>query len=196
MELTGETVIPADRETVWEALNDPETLKRSIHGCQSLEQETDGGFKAAIRAKVGPLQAVLNGKVTLSNLNPPESYTLTGEGSLGAAGFAKGSADVSLATVPEGTKLSYTAQAQVGGKLAALGSRLVQQAAAKQADAFFAAFAKNVAAEVTAAAAPVAPATAASPQAAVLGTWTNPPSWMLPVSVGTWVLIVLMILLG
>ena len=138
MDITGEYRIPASREKVWAALNDPETLRASIPGCESLERVSDEGFAATVVAKVGPVRAKFKGQVTLSDLNPPEGYKISGEGKGGAAGFAKGGADVKLvAESGEMTVLSYTARADVGGKLAQLGSRLVDATAKKMADEFF-----------------------------------------------------------
>lgn len=138
MELTGEHTIQADRQKVWESLNDPEILKQCIPGCEEIEQSGDNEFSAKVKAKVGPVNSRFSGKVTLSNLNPPESYTISGEGSGGAAGFAKGGADVKLEEIDASqTKLSYKVDAQVGGKLAQLGQRLIQSTANKYAKQFF-----------------------------------------------------------
>jgi uncharacterized protein len=145
MDMTGQYRIPAPRERVWAALNDPATLKASLPGCQSLEKLSDREFAAIVLAKVGPVQAKFNGNVTLSNLNPPESYTISGEGKGGAAGFAKGGADVTLIEEGEVTVLTYTAKADVGGKLAQLGSRLIDGTAKKMADEFFDNFSRQVA---------------------------------------------------
>jgi uncharacterized protein len=145
MDMTGEYRITAPREQVWAALNDPATLKASLPGCQSLEKVSEREFAATVVAKVGPVQAKFNGNVTLSNLNPPESYTISGEGKGGAAGFAKGGADVRLVEEGEITVLTYTARADVGGKLAQLGSRLIDGTAKKMADEFFDNFSKQVA---------------------------------------------------
>ncbi|HEX5079148.1 MAG TPA: carbon monoxide dehydrogenase subunit G [Geminicoccaceae bacterium] len=138
MDMRGEYRIPAPRAQVWAALNDPAVLKASLPGCESLERLSDHEFAATVAAKVGPVRAKFNGQVTLSDLNPPESYKITGEGKGGAAGFAKGGADVTLVEeAAEITLLSYTARADVGGKLAQLGSRLVDATAKKMADEFF-----------------------------------------------------------
>jgi uncharacterized protein len=145
MDMTGEYRITAPREQVWAALNDPATLKASLPGCQSLEKVSEREFAATVVAKVGPVQAKFNGNVTLSNLNPPESYTISGQGKGGAAGFAKGGADVRLVKEGEITVLTYTARADVGGKLAQLGSRLIDGTAKKMADEFFDNFSKQVA---------------------------------------------------
>jgi carbon monoxide dehydrogenase subunit G len=145
MDMTGQYRIPAPREQVWAALNDPATLKASLPGCQSLEKVSDREFVATVVAKVGPVQAKFNGNVMLTNLNPPESYTISGEGKGGAAGFAKGGADVRLLEEGEDTVLTYTAKADVGGKLAQLGSRLIDGTAKKMADEFFNNFSKQVA---------------------------------------------------
>lgn len=144
MEMTGEYRIPAPRERVWAALNDPETLKACIPGCESLESGAENEFKATVRAKVGPVSARFSGKVTLSEFDPPKSYRISGEGTGGAAGFAKGGAVVTLEEDGTGTILRYTADAQVGGKLAQIGSRLIDGTAKKLADEFFEAFAAKV----------------------------------------------------
>jgi carbon monoxide dehydrogenase subunit G len=158
MDLTGEYRIPAPRETVWVALNNPEILKICIPGCEELNKASDTEFVARVVAKIGPVKAGFSGKVTLSDLDPPNGYTITGEGQGGAAGFAKGGAKVWLEAVDGGaaTILHYSADAQIGGKLAQIGSRLVEGTAKKLADEFFAAFAVQAAG-----AAPAAPPTAA-----------------------------------
>ncbi len=143
MELKGEYRIPAPRESVWAMLNDPAVLRECIPGCELLEGSAEEGFKARVTTKVGPVKATFNGEVSLSNLNPPESYTISGEGKGGVAGFAKGGADVHLAEEGGNTVLSYKATAQVGGKLAQLGSRLIDSTAKKLADQFFACFAEK-----------------------------------------------------
>ncbi|HLW27745.1 MAG TPA: carbon monoxide dehydrogenase subunit G [Kiloniellales bacterium] len=141
MEMVGEQRIPAPRSVVWEALNDPEVLKASIPGCESLERNESGdGFDAKVRAKVGPVNARFGGTVVLSDIVPPESYTISGEGKGGSAGFAKGSAKVQLTEEGSDTLLSYTVDARVGGKLAQLGSRLIDGTARKMADDFFTRF--------------------------------------------------------
>ena len=137
MELTGTRVISADIATVWTHLNSAETLAACIPGCQELEGNPDDGFSAVVKQKVGPVSATFKGAVTLENLNPPHSYTLIGEGKGGVAGFAKGRADVTLTQTPEGTELSYTVDAKVGGKLAQLGNRVVGGFARNMADKFF-----------------------------------------------------------
>jgi uncharacterized protein len=159
MDLTGDYRIPAPRETVWAALNNPEILKVCIPGCEELNKTSDTEFVARVVAKIGPVKAGFGGKVTLSDLDPPNSYTITGEGQGGAAGFAKGGAKVRLEAVDGGTAtvLHYAADAQIGGKLAQIGSRLVEGSAKKLADEFFAAFAAQAAA-----AAPAAPTPAAA----------------------------------
>jgi carbon monoxide dehydrogenase subunit G len=144
MQLTGEYRIEAPREQVWQALNDPEVLKLCIPGCEELDKTSDTGFAAKVRAKVGPVSARFAGAVTLSELNPPESYTISGEGKGGAAGFAKGGAKVHLAEDGGATTLSYEVDAQVGGKLAQIGSRLISGTAKKMADDFFGTFAEVV----------------------------------------------------
>jgi uncharacterized protein len=140
MEMHGERRIPTSRQQVWERLNDPETLKECIPGCQSVEKVSDTEFTAKVRAKVGPVSANFAGKVTLSDLDPPAGYTISGEGTGGVAGFAKGSAKVALEEEGGETIMRYGVQAQVGGKLAQIGSRLIDGTARKMADQFFTKF--------------------------------------------------------
>lgn len=164
MEMTGEHRIAAPRSVVWDGLNDPEVLRRSIPGCDSLEKTSPTEMTATVTAKVGPVKASFGGQVTLSNLNPPESYTISGEGKGGAAGFAKGGADVRLVEDGDGTILHYSVKANIGGKLAQLGARLIDGTARKMADDFFVRFATEVEqrARTTApAVTPVEPLTAA-----------------------------------
>ncbi|QGZ34461.1 SRPBCC family protein [Stappia indica] len=140
MDLVGEYRILAGRGAVWAALNDADVLRRCIPGCEELEKVSDREMTATVVAKIGPVKATFKGAVTLENLNPPESYTIVGEGKGGVAGFAKGAADVSLAEDGAETVLSYTVKAQVGGKLAQLGSRLIVSTSRKMADEFFGKF--------------------------------------------------------
>lgn len=166
MELTGEQRIPAPRQKVWEALNDPDILGQAIPGCQSIEKHGDDKFSAKVKAKVGPVSATFGGEVTLSELNPPESYTISGEGKGGAAGFAKGGAKVRLEEDgPNATILHYTVTANVGGKLAQIGSRLIDSTAKKLSGEFFEKFSEVVAGPAPAAAEVAAPA-ASMPEAA------------------------------
>jgi carbon monoxide dehydrogenase subunit G len=169
MELKGEYRIPAPREQVWEMLNDPAVLRECIPGCDSLEGNAEDGFAARVTTKVGPVKATFNGDVTLSNLNPPESYTISGEGKGGVAGFAKGGADVHLADEGGNTVLTYTVNAQVGGKLAQLGSRLIDSTARKLADQFFACFANKAGAGAGAPAAAELPPAAVPPAGVLTG---------------------------
>ena len=164
MEMTGEFRIPAPRQRVWEGLNDPEVLKQCIPGCQALEKVSDTEFNGKVIASVGPVRAAFGGKVTLSDLDPPQGYTISGEGSGGVAGFAKGGAKVNLAEDGAATILSYAVQAQVGGKLAQVGSRLIDGVARKMASDFFGHFAAVMAPEqpVPAAAAVMGPEQPAS----------------------------------
>jgi len=164
MDMQGEQRIAAPRDVVWAALNDPEVLKECIPGCQSVEKTSDTGFSAVVVAKVGPVSAKFSGKVTLSDIDPPNGYTISGEGQGGVAGFGKGGAKVTLSDDGAGTLLRYTASAQVGGKLAQIGSRLVDSAAAKMAEDFFTKFNQVAAAKAApppAMDAPVAPPPAA-----------------------------------
>ena len=140
LNMEGEERIEAPIRKVWEALNDPEVLKASIPGCQSLEKKSDNELAATVVLKIGPIKATFLGEVTLSNLNPPSGYTISGEGKGGIAGFAKGGADVTLTEDGDETVLVYDAKAEIGGKLAQLGSRLVGSSAKKLAQQFFADF--------------------------------------------------------
>ena len=144
MDMTGEFRIPAPRQRVWDGLNDPAILKECIPGCETMEKNSDTEFTAKVIAKVGPVRAAFSGKVTLSDLDPPKGYKISGQGDGGVAGFAKGGATVKLAPKNGGTVLSYNVDAQIGGKLAQLGQRLVNGAAKKIADDFFANFANAV----------------------------------------------------
>lgn len=145
MTMQGEVTLPADREAVWAALNDPAVLKACIPGCQELEKVSDTEFAAIAKVAVGPVKATFKGNVTLSDIDAPNGYTITGEGQGGVAGFAKGGAKVRLAEAEGGTQLSYDVEAQVGGKIAQLGGRLINGVAKKYADQFFGNFAKLLA---------------------------------------------------
>jgi carbon monoxide dehydrogenase subunit G len=144
MEMTGEHRINLPQDLVWRALNDPEVLKASIPGCEELVRDGDTRFKGRVAASVGPVRAKFSGEAVLSDIDPPNGYVLTGSGSGGAAGMAKGSAAVRLTTDGEVTVLRYEAKAQVAGKLAQIGARLVDMAAKKMADEFFANFAAQL----------------------------------------------------
>lgn len=144
MQMNGEYRIPASRQAVWEALNDPEILKQCIPGCEELTRTEEGGFNAKVTAKVGPVRAKFGGTVELSDIDPPNGYTISGQGTGGAAGFAKGGAKVSLAEDGGETVLSYTVDASVGGKIAQIGSRLIDATAKKMAGDFFSKFAELV----------------------------------------------------
>ncbi len=137
MKITGETLIPAPREAVWQALNDPVVLRQAIPGCESLERTADNEFKATVSSKIGPIAARFNGNVKLSDLDPPNGYTLTGSGNGGAAGTAKGVAKVRLEPAQGGTMLIYDVDAQIAGKLAQIGSRVIEAAAKMLAGQFF-----------------------------------------------------------
>jgi len=140
MEIKGKYQISNSREAVWAALNDPEILKQSIPGCESLDRESETEFSAKITMAIGPVKARFNTHLSLENLNPPESYTIVGESKAGAAGFGRGKANVTLTPQDGGTLLSYEADFTVGGKLAQVGSRLVIGAMRKIANEFFSAF--------------------------------------------------------
>jgi uncharacterized protein len=198
MEMTGEFRIPAPRERVWQALNDPEVLKQAIPGCQTIEKLSDTEFAARVRAKVGPVSATFGGKVNLSDLDPPKAYTISGEGNGGVAGFAKGSAKVQLDDESgDATVLRYEVQAHVGGKLAQIGSRLIDATSRKMAEDFFGKFAAVVspaaAASDAAAAAEAVPAEGSPtselfegvPQAEPSPAGPNPAEWHSALAVST-----------
>ncbi|MGH8694747.1 MAG: CoxG family protein [Burkholderiales bacterium] len=166
MEIIGEQLIPLPQQQVWEALNDPGILKTCIPGCEAIEKVSELEYKVAITAAIGPVKAKFNGKLLLSDLNPPHSYSLAFEGSGGAAGFGKGAAQVSLTPDGNGTRLSYKATASVGGKLAQIGSRLIDGVAKKMSDDFFVRFNQTVA--------PVPAAAEQQPKARKRGT----PAWV------------------
>lgn len=150
MRFEGDYLIPTDPDAVWKGLNDPEVLQRAIPGCTAMERTGESEFTATVVARVGPVSATFKGKVELADLNPPVSYTLRGRGQGGPAGFAKGQAQIALAPEGDGTRLSYIADVDVGGKLASVGGRLIQGVARKNADEFFAAFSRVLTGEVPA----------------------------------------------
>jgi hypothetical protein len=182
MDMTGEYRIEAPRDKVWEALNDPEVLRQAIPGCESIEKQSDTEMSAKVTAKVGPVKASFTGQVTLSDLDPPNSYRISGEGKGGAAGFAKGGANVRLEPDGDATVLKYEVNATVGGKLAQLGARLIDGTAKKMAGEFFSEFARVV---ESGTAAPVgeAPAVEAAPVAAA----APPTAEAKPGGVSTWI---------
>jgi carbon monoxide dehydrogenase subunit G len=190
MDLTGEHLLPAPRERVWAALNDPEVLKRCIPGCQEIAKLSDTEMTAKVSLSVGPVRATFNGRVTLSDLDPPNGYRIAGEGQGGVAGFGKGSATVKLVDEGAATRLSYAADASVGGKLAQIGSRLVEATARKLADEFFGRFAAEFAAPAVAVAestqtsspiagdAPIPVAAAPAPASSSGGARLAPAIWI------------------
>lgn len=184
MEFSGEYRIPAPQQQVWDALNDPAVLQVCIVGCKHLEKMSDTELIATVATKVGPISATFRGNVVLSELDPPHSYTLTGQGQGGAAGFAKMGAKVALTEDQDGTLLKYRAHAEIGGKLASVGSRLVQSVAKQNADDFFAAFARQlggsgVKEEVLPAVAPAASALLPVPPQGRFGSLSMPvPAWL------------------
>ncbi len=195
MDMSGEYKIAAPRVRVWAALNDPEILRKAIPGCEELNKLSDTELEATAKAKIGPVSARFKGKIVLSNLNPPEGYTLTGEGSGGAAGFAKGEAVVSLVEDGDTTILRYTVKATIGGKLAQLGQRLVDGAAKKMADEFFDKFSELAGGKVKSAVSagtskPIAPANDNAGRAMF-----EPPSWLPAVVILAAIVLVLAVLL-
>jgi carbon monoxide dehydrogenase subunit G len=203
MDMSGEYLIQAPRETVWRALNDPAVLKDCIPGCEELTKVSDTEFAAKVRAKIGAVSARFTGSVTLGDIVPGEGYTIAGQGQGGPAGLAKGEARVRLASEGDATRLSYTARAQVSGKLASVGSRLMQSAAKKMADDFFGAFAIRLGGVATpppgdlpaigAATAAEAPSTAERPAPPVSPRRRGIPPWAWPSAVVT-VAVILLIL--
>lgn len=178
MEMNEEIRIQAPREAVYAALNDPDILQQAIPGCETLEKTSDSEFTATIVIKVGPVKAKFNGAVALSDLNPPESYTISGEGKAGPAGHAKGGANIQLVEDGDGTILKYQVEAKIGGKLAQMGSRLIDSTAKKLAGTFFKTFEGLVA--QPAASDDTSRPSAASPAApAETGKPSNPTVWLI-----------------
>jgi len=174
MKMNGEQLIAAPRTRVWDALNDPEVLKQCIPGCQTLEKEADDRLKATVAIKIGPIGAKFAGAVTLSELDPPNSYVISGEGQGGTAGFARGGAKVTLADEGEGTRLTYTVDAEVGGRLAQVGGPIVDATAKQLAGTFFKRFGAIVTASEQAATAPVDASASASAGPAASATNAQP----------------------
>lgn len=173
MELQGERLIPASVDKTWAALNDPEALKACIAGCESLERTGDDAYAAVVALKVGPVSARFKGNLQMTNVQAPNSYTINFDGQGGVAGFGKGSADVALTAEGAQTRLKYNARAQVGGKMAQIGSRLIDATAAKITEDFFKAFEANLqAANVPAGeAAPAVPAVVAPAATGIGKVW-------------------------
>ena len=163
MEMTSTRMVAASVDATWAALNDPQVLKACIPGCESIEPSGDNEFAAAMTARVGPVSAHFSGRIRLSDVEPPHSYTMSFEGQGGAAGFARGEARVALDAQDGGTRIGYTVKAQVGGKLAQVGSRLIDGAAAKVADDFFARLAARLAPPDEATGASMTPQSGAAP---------------------------------
>lgn len=187
MEMSGEYKIRAPRQKVWDALNDPEILKQSIPGCEEIEQKSPTEMSAKVTAKVGPVKARFAGEVELSDLDPPNGYRISGEGKGGAAGFAKGGANVTLEEDGDGTLLKYEVDAQVGGKLAQLGARLIDGTAKKMAGQFFENFAAAVESGEESSASETPAAAAPAPAAAPAASSGKDTSAMAQVGTGTWI---------
>lgn len=184
MDMSGERRIDAPRQRVWDALNNPETLRTSIPGCETLEKLEDGSLKATASVKIGPISAKFAGKVQLLDLDPPNSYRIEGEGQGGVAGFAKGGAVVRLVADGNATILRYEVKAQVGGKIAQLGARLIDATAKQMADAFFDRFSARVQAISPAATTMAAPV--AMPPPPAISVWTLIPNEPFGLPIAAW----------
>ncbi len=173
MEMSGEQLIPASQQQTWDALNDPEMLKQCVPGCESIDPIAENQYQVLMVARVGPVSAKFKGKLTISEMNPPNSYSIAFEGQGGAAGFAKGGANVRLSEEAGQTKLGYDVKANVGGKLAQIGSRLIDAAAKKVADEFFQNFNRKMSAAEDATVVlhlePTHPSAGAAPDASLPG---------------------------
>ena len=180
MDMTGERRIPAPRQRVWDGLNDPEVLRAAIPGCKTLEKVSDHDLKATAGVKIGPISASFTGKVQLLDLDPPNSYRIQGEGQGGVAGFANGGATVHLSDDGDFTLLKYEVKAQVGGKIAQLGTRLIDATAKQMADQFFDRFSAEVSAPVE---------TAADGPVGAIAALTQPPGPSAPAAVNLWSMI-------
>jgi carbon monoxide dehydrogenase subunit G len=171
MDMSGERHIAASRTAVWAALNDPEILRQCIPGCESLEKQSATEMTARVKLQIGPVRATFNGKVKLSDLDPPNRYRITGEGSGGVAGYAKGGANVALSDEDRGTLMRYDVKADVGGKLAQLGGRLIESTSKKLADEFFEKFSTLVGEPVPLPAVPEETSKAGALSAAKKASW-------------------------
>jgi uncharacterized protein len=171
MELQGERLIPASVDKTWAALNDPEVLKACIAGCESIERTGPDAMTAVVALKVGPVSARFKGNIALTNINAPNGYTLNFDGQGGVAGFGKGSADVALTAQGEQTLLKYNARASVGGKMAQIGSRLIDATAGKITEDFFKAFEAHLQAGAPAAGGAAAPVVVAEPTGGIAKLW-------------------------
>jgi carbon monoxide dehydrogenase subunit G len=187
MDMTGERRIPAPRQTVWEALNNTEVLKASIPGCESLEKLADDQMKATAAVKVGPISARFSGKVQLTDIDPPNGYRISGEGQGGVAGFAKGGANVVLTDDGADTLLSYQVNAQVGGKLAQLGGRLIDATAKQMADAFFDRFSAQVQAMSPASGGAMAEPVAMAAAPPAISVWSMIPNEPFGLPIAAWI---------
>ncbi len=179
MEIVGDTLIAAPIQTVWDGLNNPDVLRAAIPGCEALEQKSPTELTARVVQKIGPVSASFSGEVTLSELNPPFSYRISGQGSGGVAGFAKGGAFVELAEEDGGTRLRYKVEAKLGGKIAQLGSRMIKGIATSLAEEFFRRFSEQISGAPTAAAAPrpVVAAAKVSPPVGAVPVVADGPGW-------------------
>lgn len=195
MEMTGEQRLPAPREAVWAALNDPEVLKQCIPGCEEIQKTSDTEMTAKVSAKVGPVSAKFTGAVTLSDVDPPNGYTISGEGKGGVAGFAKGSAKVGLTEDGDGTILRYEVNASVGGKLAQIGARLIDATAKKMAEEFFNRFSAIVSERAGVSTAPAGPVLDAPLGSSMLGGLGAPRSGLSPMTWASLVVVIVLLIL-
>jgi carbon monoxide dehydrogenase subunit G len=192
MEFSGEHRLPVAQQRVWEALNDPAVLQASIAGCKQLDKLSETSFSAVVATRVGPISVTFRGTVELSDLDAPNGYTLSGRAQGGAAGFARMAAHVKLEPIGEhDTLLRYTAEAEIGGKLASVGSRLVQSVAKKSADDFFAAFSRQLTGQPGSvdASTPTVASTVAPVQARVANGATYPVGGGLGAPVPAWLVV-------
>ena len=184
MEIVGDTLIPAPIQTVWDGLNNADVLRACIPGCEALEQRSPTELTARVVQKIGPVSASFTGEVTLSELNPPHSYRITGQGSGGVAGFAKGGAFVKLSEEEGGTRLRYTVEAQLGGKIAQLGSRMIKGIATSLAGEFFRRFSEEVSGAPAVSVARPVSSTKVSPPSGAVPAGADGPGWRLVAMAG------------
>jgi hypothetical protein len=188
MEMQGSRTLAVSQQQAWDGLNDPEVLKASIPGCEKVERTGEHSFDVGVAVKVGPVSARFKGRITLSDIHPPERYALTFDGQGGPAGFGKGTAQVRLAAQPEGCELHYSVHAQVGGKIAQVGQRLIDGVARSMAEDFFRRFEQEMQRRHPAAAPAAAPPPAPAAPARTIPAWTWIIAAAIAVAAGLWLL--------